>query len=435
MTKQDDERLAILILHGLGDPLAWRVAVRDLEYLLPDHAPEHVYVVHDSAQPVPDFIKQTRFHGIVLGPTFLCARFARHTFAGVLDTFDFVRTSDAFKIALPQDDYDAHALLDQWMIDWNVDVVYAACSEHWDVLYPRYSAAGRIRQGYTSYIPSTWIERWRTTMPFADRPIDVSYRSRKLPANFGRIGYIKGAIAERFAAHPATRGLTLDLSTHDADLIPGPEWHAFLEKSKFCLATNTGSSLLDPVGHIRRCVERYEMRHPAASFEEIEAHCFPGLDGRYHFTALAPRNIEAALKQTVQIATPGPYGGILAAGEHYLALDPNCGNAGDVVDQMRDQPRVEKIRTRAREAVLSVPELRATTHAATLIEQIAAGAAAKRVQPTPADEMRRTLARYQNEVTDQADAFWQKRRRRQQMRDVLVALGARRIKRWLMRTS
>ena len=37
----DRSRLSILILHRLGDPLAWRTAVRDLEYLLPDHLPEH----------------------------------------------------------------------------------------------------------------------------------------------------------------------------------------------------------------------------------------------------------------------------------------------------------------------------------------------------------------------------------------------------------
>src|SRR5687767_10141606 len=74
-----DSRLAILVLHRLGDPQAWRAAVRDLEYLLPDHLPSHDYVVHDAEQPLPAFVKQTRFHAIVLGPTFLCARYAPWT--------------------------------------------------------------------------------------------------------------------------------------------------------------------------------------------------------------------------------------------------------------------------------------------------------------------------------------------------------------------
>jgi hypothetical protein len=429
------ELLNILVLHRLGDPLYWRTAVRDLEYLLPDHAGAHRYIVHAADQPLPAYIKDLPFHGIVMGPTFLCARNARHTMAAVLEEFDFVRTSDAFKIALPQDDYDSHAILDRWMVDWRVDVVYAACSEHWDVLYPHYSATGVIRQGYTGYVADSWLDRWRHPRPFAERAIDVSYRARKLPPNFGRIGHIKGVIGERFAAHPATAGLRLDLSTDPGDLMIGPRWHEFLDSSKFCLATNTGSSLLDPNGDIQRCVERYQMRDADAAFEEVEAQCFPGQDGRYSFTAISPRNLEAALAETVQIATPGPYGGILEAHRHYIALEPDCSNAPDVVAQMSDRTLVARIRADARAAVLDRPELRATTQAASLIEQIAAGAAGKRAPSTPPAQMDATVARYRRDVVDQADLYWRHRRRRLRLRNILVALGARKIKRWLTRVD
>jgi hypothetical protein len=429
------DRLNILVLHRLGDPLYWRTAVRDLEYLLPDHAGTHSYIVHAADQPLPAFIKDLRFDGIVMGPTFLCARYARHTMAAVLEAFDFIRTSDAFKIALPQDDYDAHAVLDRWMVDWRIDVVYAACSTHWDVLYPRYSKAGAIRQGYTGYIADSWLNRWRHPRPFAARPIDVSYRARKLPPNFGRIGHIKGVIGERFAAHPATAGLKLDLSTDPEDLLVGPRWHEFLDSSKFCLATNTGSSLLDPNGDIRRCVERYQIRTADAAFEEVEAHCFPGQDGRYSFTAISPRNLEAALAETVQIATPGPYGDILNAHDHYIALEPDCSNAPDVVAQMNDRIRVDRIRRNARSAVLDRPELRASTQAASLIEQIASGVASKRVQATPPAQMDAAVAQHRRDVLDQADLFWRRRRRRLRLRNLLVAVGARKIKRWLTSTD
>ena len=425
------DRLNILVLHRLGDPLYWRTAVRDLEYLLPDHAGTHSYIVHAADQPVPAFIKDLRFDGIVMGPTFLCARYARHTMAAVLEEFDFIRTSDAFKIALPQDDYDAHAVLDRWMVDWRIDVVYAACSTHWDVLYPLYSKTGTIRQGYTGYIADSWLNRWRHPRPFAARPIDVSYRARKLPPNFGRIGHIKGVIGERFAAHPATAGLKLDLSTDPDDLVVGPRWHEFLDSSKFCLATNTGSSLLDPNGDIQRCVERYQTRNADAAFEEVEAHCFPGQDGRYSFTAISPRNLEAALAETAQIATPGPYGDILNAHDHYIALEPDCSNAPDVVAQMNDRSRVDRIRQSARSAVLDRPELRASTQAASLIEQIAAGVASKRVQATPPAQMDAAVAQHRRDVLDQADLFWRRRRRRLRLRNTLVAFGARKIKRWL----
>lgn len=425
-------RLAILILHGLGDPLTWRAAVRGLEYLLPDHLPEHDYIVHPIEQPIPAFVRQTQFHAIVLGPTFLCARFVPWTFEKVTADYAFVGQSDAFKIALPQDDYDCNELLDNWMMQWRVDAVYAACSDGWPVLYPQCSPTGRIQQGYTGYIPDTWIRRFENPKPHAGRKIDVSYRANRLPPNYGRIGQIKAEIGDRFAAHRATIGLRLDISTDPSDLIYGSRWHDFVENSRFCLASNSGSSLLDPVGTIRRCVERELIRNSSATFEAVEARCFPGEDGRHHFTSISPRNIEAAIARTVQIATPGPYSGILSEDEHYIPLEPDCSNADDVVAKMRDTGLVERIAVRARDTVLSVPELRAANHARRLVAQIEEGVSRKRIQAASPHEMTKVVDRYRSEVTSRSPSFWAARRRRARLRDVAVALGARKIKRWLM---
>jgi len=99
---------------------------------------------------------------------------------------------------------------------------------------------------------------------------------------------------------------------------------------------------------------------------------------------------------------------------------------------MGDRSHVERIAAQAREAVLAVPELRAAHHASRLIGQIADGVGAKRIQSTPASELQRVMARYREEVTAKAAAFWSRRRRRQKIRDVAVAMGARRLKRWLV---
>ena len=424
--------LAVLILHGLGDPLAWRAAVRDVEYLLPDHAPEHAYVVHEVELPVPAFIKDTRFHAIVLGPTFLCARYTPHALARVRAQYEFVATADAYKIALPQDDYDCSALLDGWMMEWRVDSVYAVVADHWNVMYPQLSAAGRIRQGYTGYVADSWLRRFRDPKPHTARTIDVSYRARRLPPNYGRLGWIKGEIGERFSRHPATASLKLDISTQDADLVPGRRWHDFVEDSKFCLATNSGSSLIDPHGAIRACVERQLVKTPAATFEQIEERCFPGQDGRYICEAISPRHIEAALAQTVQIATPGRYSGILNADAHFIPMEADCSNAADVVQQMKDAGHVARLADNAREAILAVPELRAANHAQRLIAQIQDGVGAKRIQAASPDQMAMITRRYEAEVSTRAETFWAEKRRRQKIRDVAVALGARKIKRWIM---
>jgi len=428
-----DSKLAILILHGLGDPRAWRTAVRDVEYLLPDHLPQHDYIVHDAALPLPAFVRQTKFDAIVLGATFLCARYTPWAFEKVRSEYAFVAQSDAYKIALPQDDYDCNEVLDSWMIDWRVDSVYAACSDHWPVLYPNFSKTGRLSQGYTGYIPDAWLTRFAQPKPRAQRGIDVSYRARPLPANFGRIGQTKTEIGERFQRHAATSGLHLDISTDANASIYGSRWHDFIEDSRFCLASNSGSSLLDRVGAIRRCVEQTMIQRPGATFEEIEARCFPGEDGRYEFTAISPRNIEAALAETVQIATPGPYSGILAAHEHFIPIEPDCSNAADVVAQMADTTLAARVAKDARDAVLARPELRAANHANHLVSEIENGVTHKRVQRATHEEMTAVIQRYNAEVVAQSPSFWERRRRRARLRDALVSLGARRLKRWLTR--
>lgn len=415
----------------MGDPRSWRTAVRDLEFMLPACAPEHEYIVHAAELPLPAYVKDLRFHGIVLGPTFLCSRYDPRLYERVRHEYDFIRESDAVKIALPQDDYDCSAVLDRWMIEWKIDAVYSPCpADTWPVLYPGCSAAGAVRGGFTGYVSETWIDAWRNLRPFESRSIDVSYRARKLPPNFGRIGHLKGVIGERFASHPATADLRLDISTDPKAVIPGAQWHAFLEDSRFCLATNSGSSLLDPEGQIRACVERYLVRHPDADFDEVEAHCFKGEDGKYAFTAISPRHLEAALAGTVQIATPGDYGGIFEAGTHYMRLEPDCSNAADVTDRMRDRSAVASIAKACKSAVLDHRELRSTYHASQMIQLIESVVSARRIQGSPADGMRRAIDRYQSDVGRQTDSFWKRHRTIERLRAGAVALGARRVKRF-----
>jgi hypothetical protein len=423
-------RLAILILHRMGDPRSWRTAVRDLELMLPTCAPQHEYIVHAAEMPLPDYIKDFRFDGIVLGPTFLCSRFEPRLFEQVRREYAFIRDSDAFTIALPQDDYDCHAILDRWLIDWRVNSVTSVFGpETWPVLYPLNSASGHLRGGYTGYVSDAWIDDWHNPRPFESRTIDVSYRARKLPPNFGRVGDLKGVIGERFAAQPAVAGLRLDLSTDPNDVIAGAEWHAFLENSRFCLTTGSGSSLLDPEGQIRACVERHLVRHPEASFEEIEAHCFSGEDGKHVLTALAPRHIEAALACTVQIGTPADYSGILEPGTHYIRLEPDCSNAAEVVATMGDRRRVAAIASACKSAILDRPDLRATTCASQLIQLIAEGAPVSDPRAS-ADETRRLASRYRADADAWGASFWKRQRAKTKLRAAAVALGARRIKRF-----
>jgi len=419
----------VLCLHRMGDPNYRVEAVRALEYMIAEVRPDLNVVVHDSDVPFPSYMKDIDYDLIVLGPTFLCNRYSPRSLNVALSEFQFIKHSSACKVALPQDDYDCSEILEDWFIDWDVNLVYTVCPEHWSCLYPKLSQKSRIRLGYTGYISQDWINSWESPKPIERRTIDVSYRASKLPANFGRIGQLKWEIANRFLkAAGESREISLDISVDPKDRITGKGWHDFLENSKFCLATASGSSLLDSRGDIRSCVNRYVARKPKAEFSEIEAKCFAGKDGQYIFTALSPRNLEAALSETIQIATPGSYSGLMQPYEHFIPLSENCSNIAEVFELMHDKSYVGRVKKQCKETILSEPRLRRTNIVNEIID-FAEDYLSNHQHGVLADQERTKFLfdRYKSEIKKVEDSYWRRKRFVLAAKSVASKLGARRI--------
>ena len=419
-------RLKILVLHRLGDPRTWRTSMVEHELCLPLGAPDNDYIVHNAALPLPPFVRDIAFDGIVLCQTFLSLRRDPPSYRRALEEYAFIAGSPAFKIGLPQDDYDCSAVLDEWLSNWKVDLVYPVVSNHWDVLYPRYRQQGKLRLGFTGYINQQMRDRWVSPKPHAQRGIDVSYRAAKLAPNFGRLGHLKGVIGDRFIAAARGRDLNLDISTDPRATIVGSRWHDFIEDSRFVLGVNSGSSVLDPDGAINFRVYDYLVRNPQASFEEVEAACFPGVDGRHVFTAISPRNLECALIESAQILTPGDYSGMLQARAHYIPVEPDLSNADEVFEAMRDVVTVTRMARDCKEALLSQEALRVEHRVAEMIGEIAA-AARGQAQPQQA-----LFTRYRAHMEKEEVSHWRRRRTLGVIHNAMVALGARRLKRMFM---
>lgn len=361
----------ILILHRMGNPKNWRQSVAELELALPKYAPEHNYLVHNAAIPLPGYIREMKFNGIILGPTFLCARYNPFMHNKFLVDYSFIKDSGAFKIALPQDDYDCSAVLDRWMVDWQIDKVYTVCPEHWDKLYPRYlQRGGNLALGYTGYITNDLISRSKVLHDISKRKVDVCYRAIKLLPNFGSLGMMKSEIASLFSKATENHNLIKDVSTETKDVIPGLKWLDFIESARCTLGSNSGSSLLDPEGEIRRCVNSILDVEPEASFEEVEANCFPGLDSNYIFTAISPRVLEAGMLKTAQILIPGPYSGFIEPWEHYIPLKEDMSNIEEVVSAIKDVLFLRRITEECKNRLLSYPQLRMETHVGNLMNDI-----------------------------------------------------------------
>ena len=405
--------LSILVLHSLGDPNCAPAFLKSHVYSLRNTFPQHIYIYHDTALPIPEYVKETQFDAILLDVTFLCARWAPENFLAKIKTdYDFVRQSDSVKIAFPQDQYDCNEILDDWMIEWSVDVVFSVISSNWNVLYPRYHQQGEIKLGYTSYVDEPLIKIARK--PFEQRTIDIGYRARKLPPYFGKIGETKWTVGRDVAVLSRQAGLNVDIALGDQGTLSGTAWLDFINNCKFTLGSNSGSSLLDPRGGIQQQVRAYLKNAPDAAFEDIERHCFSGLDGRYSFTAISPRVLEAALLDSCQILVEGAYSGIIIPWEHYIPIRPDASNFAEVLLAMKDLDLVNRLIRNCRDAILDFDDLRQTTQASKVLNLVSDLVEKKRAVSN-IENVVKVAAKYQREMPARYIWHWRKIALRQHM--------------------
>jgi hypothetical protein len=397
----DGPKLNILVLHAMGDFSTGRKTSKDHALCFRRYAPTHNYVYQDVNAPVTSALRKVRFHAVILDTTALCIRYYRphDLFLAEKERYKFLAESDAVRIAFPQDDYDHSELLDQWLADYRTDVVYSVVWSHRELLYPRMMRRGEVREALTGYVNDEDIDRTQSfAKQFTERQVDIGYRAKYLPAQFGRFGQLKGRIAEVITRAAAGRGLTLDVSTRADQVFLGDDWLRFLGNCRWCVGAEGGSSLWDPVGRIRDRVVAFAAKSPEATFEEIEAACFPGLDGRHVFSAVSPRLFEAALASCAQILVRARYLGVLQAGEHYLPLDESPDVLNDIVDEVRNPETAARMGRAAYEALIATSEFRYSQHVTRVMDKVTALVAQRHVSGSSQARFERLVQKHEEEV-------------------------------------
>lgn len=404
--------LNILVLHSLGDKKEAPFFLKNQVFMLQKYQPENNYLYHDVALPLPSYVKDFDFDLILLDVTMLCARWSSNSkFEKLKEEYAFVKDSNAIKIAFPQDEYDCSKILDDWMVEWKVDIVYSVISDNWSILYPRYHSVGCIKLAFTGYIDESLIDWPKKT--FDSRSLDIGYRAKNLLPYFGRIGQIKSSIAyELLKKTSAIKNLNLDIAVGDKSTLYGKDWLDFINNSKFTLGTNSGSSLLDPTGVIQKKVRKFLFKNPKASFEEVEAQCFPAEDGIYEFTAISPRVMEAALLNSCQILVEGRYSDFMVPWENYIPIKPDASNWDEVYLAMSDYSYVQKIIKETRLKILDTKELRAREKSQKILTDVAEFLANRNSQNST-EMVHKVLNKYRLEMNEKVyNKVWLKRRLR-----------------------
>lgn len=228
-----------------------------------------------------------------------------------------------------------------------IDLLFTCIPSHlWKYTYPDYILPRvTLRPTLTGYVPGHLLTL--PAKPIAERGIDVFYRGRQVPYWIGSATMEKYEIAQEFSRRAHDSGLVLDLASSEHERLYGEEWLRRLGNARCTLGVESAASLLDFTGGFQRRTEAFVQAHPAASFAEVEAACFPGMDNRFSTAQISPRCFEAAAMRTCMVLFEGGYSGILEPGRHYIALKKDFSNFDTVCNSIRDHSYLQAITDRA----------------------------------------------------------------------------------------
>jgi hypothetical protein len=343
-------KLRLLVVYkGLGYPL--RTTMVEHLYAFGKYSNSQCYYLGlDSIHRIPDYLLEIEFDLIIFHYGFVATRWAGRK--GLEEAVEQVRplfSTAAIKAIMPQDEYKNSADI-CWLINsCHIDCVFSVSPvSEWPVLYPTVDRAKvRFYQVLTGYLDEDSIARLAELGKTEPRTIDIGYRARNLPPWLGRHGYLKTEIAEVFKSRNAAFGLKLDVSTRPADTFFGDDWYRFLLRCKYFIGVEGGATVHDPTGEIWTRGEAYLKAHPNATFDEVEAACFPGLDGKLRLIAISPRHLEACATKTCQILVEGTFNGVLKPDLHYIPLRADFSNLDEVLQSVKDDTKRAEITERA----------------------------------------------------------------------------------------
>ncbi len=341
-------RILVLYWHPKGTEM--RLAVRHHLHLLERPGTRVLY--RNAIDPAPAWLAWTAPDLCVLHTTFLSHARWGYSFDEYRRRFRWVGRLRCPKVALPQDEYDHAAVIDEWLDELGVTSVYSCFGpDQWESLYPRLASRASFRETLTGFIDEQAAAELATRIvPHSQRPQDIVYRARKLPYWLGSHGQLKHRVAEVVLERAEHHGLRTDISTRPEDTIYGAGWLDFLLSGRAVIGAESGASVLDRRGEIQRQISRLLADQPDLSFEEVDAQMPTGWDS-YAFFAISPRHLEAVIAKTAQVLVEGSYSGVLEPERHYIPVRRDFSNLDEALERLRDLEAVEIMAERAYEDV------------------------------------------------------------------------------------
>ncbi len=146
----------------------------------------------------------------------------------------------------------------------------------------------------------------------------------------------------------------IDISTDENKRFNRSQWAEFLNKCKFTIASEAGSSYIERDDYTRKLVNKFVDTNPNVTFEEVYDKFFKNYKGEaISGKCISARHFEAIGTKTCQILLEGKYSDILKPNEHYIELKKDFSNIDEVIEKMKDDKIRKQIVDRAYDYVIN----------------------------------------------------------------------------------
>jgi hypothetical protein len=245
----------------------------------------------------------------------------------------FLRASDAMKIACFQDEFYFCKKRFQFVNDSGVDLVLTHVHPR-DIpaVWGRYCPRARARFNYPGYVAEEMVAAAaRFALPHEQRDIDVGYRGRPLQPYMGSGALEKVIIGERFKELARDSGLRVDIDTSEHGRLYGDAWYRFLGRCRAVLGVESGTSYIDLEDEVYADYQHRGAGGRPVTLEALQDGPLGRWDHNFSYRTISPRHFEAAALRIVQVMFEGEYSGVLAPMVHYVPMRKDFSNFDEVV--------------------------------------------------------------------------------------------------------
>jgi glycosyltransferase involved in cell wall biosynthesis len=251
---------------------------------------------------------------------------------------------DGPKFLFIQDEYERTETVRRWIERLGIGVVFTSVRDaDRELAFPRarFSHVEFI-QILKGYVPEhEQIDEF--AVPLKERKILIGYRGRRLPHQYGRLGYDKTRIGVEVKRQALARSLYVDIEVDDSKRIYGDDWYRFLGSCRATLCSESGCNLFDDFGDFAKLAAH----HADLDFPSFAERFLPDGEGPVNMNQVSPKVFEAIRLHTALVMFEGEYSRVVRPGEHYISLRSDFSNIDEVLNKVSDLDFVRAMTERA----------------------------------------------------------------------------------------